>query len=94
MIYAQAGGSIDPLITLAQYGILGLLLVLTATGFIWWKPSVDDLRKRLERTEQKLDRHQQIYEDIVIPTLKESNDALTRITQYLWEAGAGGRKAG
>lgn len=84
---------IDPFITLAQYGIIGLILILTAKGFIWWKPAIDRLfsqlakaEEKLEKVEAKLDAKQDIYEKVVLPTLKETGDVAKDMLDWLWEA--------
>lgn len=93
IFFAQSNTGVDPFITLAQYGILGLLIILTATGYIWWKPSVDRLfsqlakaEEKLEKVEAKLDAKQEIYETVVLPTLKETGDVAKDMLDWLWEA--------
>lgn len=88
---SAGSGSFDPLFALAQYGLLGLILILTATGYIRWKPEFTRLVEQMQRLEDKLDRHQKIYEDVVLPTLREANDNMTKINSYLWDIQ---RKAG
>jgi hypothetical protein len=76
---------LGPLTDLLQYGILGLILLLTALGKIWWWPAVRELLDRLDRTEKKLDRHQDLYETVVIPTLKDASNAIIEVNKHLWD---------
>lgn len=76
---------LEPYTQLLQYGVLGLIILLTALGKIWWWPAVRELIQRIERTEQKLDRHQDLYETVVIPTLKDASTALIEVNKHLWE---------
>lgn len=82
---AEGPGTLEPLSQLVQYGVLGLVILLTAMGKIWWWPAVRDLLERMDRTEKKLDRHQDLYETVVIPTLKDASAALTEVNKHLWE---------
>jgi hypothetical protein len=84
MWLAQAGSDIEPLSQLAGYGVIGLMLILTAIGKVWWWPAVREILDRLDRTEKKLDRHQELYESVVIPTLKDAGDAITEVNKLLW----------
>lgn len=81
----QTDGTVEPISDLIQYGVIGLILLLTALGKIWWWPAVKNILDRAESLEKKLDRHQNIYESIVIPALKDSGDALARSNELLWQ---------
>ena len=85
ILAAGSGSELDPIAQLAGYGVIGLMLLLTAMGKVWWSPAVDDIKNRLLRTEQKLDRHQELYESVVIPTLKDASEALIEVNKYLFE---------
>lgn len=52
----------DPVATLFQYGIVGMILILLLTGNLWPKPAVEQMMKKQEE-ERKL------WIDQIIPTM-------------------------
>lgn len=84
MWVADTTTDLGPLTQLTGYGVIGLILLLTAMGKVWWYPAVKDILERLDRTERKLDRHQELYESVVIPTLKDASDAIVEVNKLLW----------
>ncbi len=43
----QSGAGTDPL-ALAQWGVLGVILLAIITGYLWPKPAVDEMQKRYD----------------------------------------------
>jgi hypothetical protein len=64
-------------ITLAQYGVLGLVVIALLLGWLWARPAVDRLIKDKERAEHQRDEMLKVYEDRVLPVLTQ----LTQLTQ-------------
>lgn len=54
--------TVDP-ISWLQYGILGVVLVMLLTGWLWAKPAVDDMQKR-HAEERKL------WEERILPAME------------------------
>lgn len=72
-ILAQASGSSSgqsPLDFL-QYGVLGLVIVAILFGWLWAKPSVDQLKADKDKTEVQRDALMDAYETQIIPVLAE-----------------------
>lgn len=70
---AQASGSSSgqsPLDFL-QYGVLGLVIVAILFGWLWAKPSVDQLKADKDNTEVQRDALIDAYETQIIPVLAE-----------------------
>lgn len=70
---AQASGSSSgqsPLDFL-QYGVLGLVIVAILFGWLWAKPSVDQLKADKGKTEVQRDALIDAYETQIIPVLAE-----------------------
>lgn len=73
----EASPVTDPVITLVQYGLLGIILMLLLMGYLWPKPAVEQMMKRQEE-ERKL------WVDQIIPTMNrlsvnlETNNTLLR----------------
>lgn len=68
---------------LVQFGVLGVMLGLVALGVFWPKPSVDDLLKRLERTEGQRDALIETYQAEIIPALRDANRGTTKAVTAL-----------
>src|SRR5688572_19925778 len=73
---AQTPSQSDPLAYAAQYGVLGLVLIMLMTGYLWAKPSVDEMRNRQE-AERKL------WKDEVIPAIKTLTSELQGVRREL-----------
>lgn len=65
----------DPL-SFLQYGILGLILILLLTGWLWAKPAVEELQKR-HAEERKL------WEERILPQLSKLSDGLEENSKLL-----------
>lgn len=48
----EAAPVYDPVI-FVQYGVLGVILVMMLTGWLWPKPAIEEMRKQMEQ-ERKL----------------------------------------
>jgi hypothetical protein len=57
-VFAQTGGT-DPFIDLAQYGILGLVVMGFILGWIWPRPAVDRMIEANEALLARLEKRQQ-----------------------------------
>ncbi len=53
MIPMDAVPTTDPS-SFIQWGVLGVVLFMLLTGWLWAKPAVDDLRKRLADAEERI----------------------------------------
>lgn len=61
-LLASDAPSVDPL-NFIQYGILGIILFMLLTGWLWAKPAVDDMRERHE-ADRKL------WEERILPVME------------------------
>ncbi len=80
-----AGG--DPILTLVNLGIAGVIIIGMLTGRIWPQPGVRKLeeqvereRARAERAEAQRDALIATYEDRVLPVLAEGSAAAKRMS--------------
>lgn len=73
------GGSAGFIIQVAQYGVLGLIVIGFLVGWIWPKPSVDKLLADHSRLQVQVEELTRTYQAEVIPTLVRANDVLTRM---------------
>ncbi len=66
----------DAWLSLSQYGLLGAILIMLLTGWLWAKPAIDDLQKR-----HAADRA--LWEGRVVPLLERLELALEVNTREL-----------
>lgn len=69
----------DPLSGLLQYGVLGLVIVALLLGWLWPRPSVDQLRKDKEAAETRAERAE-AQRDALASQLREALPVLTETT--------------
>lgn len=67
-LLAQTAGGTDPL-PLVGYGALGIIVLAAFAGYIWFKPAVDELRKRAEKAEAQRDLLLDVLTKEVTPVL-------------------------
>jgi hypothetical protein len=81
----------DPLPGLVQYGVLGLVIVALLLGWLWPKPSVEQLRRDKEAAEKRAERAEQQRDDLArelqstLPVLNETTAACKRMLPLLQE---------
>ena len=66
---------------LAQYGILGLLVMALIFGKVVPGYVVDQKDKRIEKLEAKVESYETAMQERVLPALIKSTDTLARLTQ-------------
>jgi hypothetical protein len=66
---------VDPL-SFVQYGILGVILIMLLTGWLWAKPAVEEMQKR-HAEERKL------WEDRILPTMERLSRELDKNAQEM-----------
>jgi uncharacterized membrane protein len=72
----DSGGNsftLDPT-SLIQFGILGIILLLILFGYLWAKPSVDQLQKDKAAAEKSRDEMVALMSTEVLPLLSETKD--------------------
>lgn len=62
------------LTSLIQYGVLGVVLILVLFGYLWAKPSVDRVLEDKAKVEKQRDDLLDLYQNEVIPVLREVKD--------------------
>lgn len=67
MVFAQN----DPT-DLVQFGVLGVVLLLVLLGWLWAKPSVDQLKADKARVEAQRDALVEAYQTEIIPILRDA----------------------
>lgn len=75
----SAGGTPDggsQIVELAQYGVLGLVVLGFIFGWIVPKPTHDAVRRDLEKREAQLDALVATYEKEIIPVLSAVNEKI------------------
>lgn len=77
---AEAGGA-DQILSLLNYGVLGVVVIASAFGWVEWKPTVSRLLNEIERQHTQIDSLVKVYEDKVIPLLTEANRVLSKIAE-------------
>lgn len=78
---AAADTGIDQIITLANYGVLGLIVLSAALGFVEFRPSITRLIKENDRQHAQIDGLVKTYEERVIPVLVSANEMLARLAE-------------
>ena len=80
---AAAGDTagIDQVIQLVNYGVLGIIVIGAATGFVEFKPSVSRLVRYKDRQHTQIDSLVKTYEERVIPVLVSANEMLARLAE-------------
>lgn len=72
--------------SLIQFGVLGVILMLVLLGFLWAKPSVDEIKAQVivertgrEKAEGQRDALIETYGQEILPALREANLGATRV---------------
>lgn len=78
-------GASDPILTLVQYGALGLVVVALLVGWLWARPAVQQLIKDKERAEDQRDELLKQYEEKVLPVVSENTRAARQLSPLLEE---------
>lgn len=81
MVLAQTSGGADQILTLINYGVLGLVVIASAFGWIEWKPTISRLLSEIDRQHKQIDSLVKVYEDKVIPLLTEANRTLSKLAE-------------
>lgn len=76
-----AGSPLD----FVQYGVLGLIIVALLLGWLWAKPSVDQLRADKERAEAQRDALMETMQEKVLPALAKSSQVNEAMRPVLGE---------
>jgi hypothetical protein len=79
LIAQQAASGIDPIMTLVQYGALGLVVIALLAGWLWAKPAVEQLRRDKDKAEAQRDKLIELMTTQVIPVIGDS----VRATGYM-----------
>lgn len=78
MMLGIEGSGGDNVLTLAQYGFLGLLLLLLISGKLRHEREVVDREHIIERQQAQLDSLIAVYQGEVIPTMVRTAEILAR----------------
>lgn len=83
VVAADAGSNFgfDQIIQLVNYGVLGIIVVGAATGFVEFKPSVSRLVRDNDRQHIQIESLVKTYEERVIPVLVSANEMLARLAE-------------
>jgi hypothetical protein len=82
---------VDPLPGLIQYGVLGLVIIALLLGWLWPKPSVEQLRRDKQAAEDRATRAEQQRDELArelrtaLPILNETTTACKRMLPLLQE---------
>lgn len=75
----------NPLLTLLNYGVLGVVVIALVVGWLWAKPAVDKLIADKTTAEKQRDDLLKVFEEKVIPALLDSNKASEALKPVLLE---------
>lgn len=71
---------------LIQFGVLGVILMLVLMGFLWPKPSVEEIKAQVvvertakEKAEGQRDALIETYQKEIIPAMRDANAGATRV---------------
>jgi hypothetical protein len=67
----------DPLGIILQYGVLGIVLIMLLTGYLWPKPAVDEIKKQCADDAARHAAEKETWADQILPLL-EANSRLLR----------------
>jgi hypothetical protein len=90
-VIAQTAPAIDPLPSLVQYSVLGLVIIALLLGWLWPRPSVEQLRKDKQAAEERAARAEQQRDELArelaaaLPVLNETTTACRRMLPLLQE---------
>lgn len=74
----------NPIIdALMGFGVIGIVLVLAAFGYIWFKPGVDQLKEDKKLLQAANAEYAAMFKDQVIPLLGEAARAMTTMAASL-----------
>lgn len=88
---------------LINYGSLGIVVLAAATGFIYFKPHVDQLRDslvdcrnelrearvELKEARDEIRKDAEIMREVLMPAVTQSTAMIQRIQDELWRWGRG-----
>lgn len=64
----------------------GSVVLLALFGWIWFKPGVSDLQARLLKTEAQRDALIEVYQDEIMPALRDATLGVSRTVDVVEEA--------
>lgn len=64
----------------------GAIVILALLGYVWFKPAVKSLMERMEKAEAQRDALIEVYQDEIIPALRDANAGATRQADVLERA--------
>lgn len=73
--FLETAPTSDPL-SFIQYGILGIILMLILTGYLWPKPAVDELKKNHEVERQEWNNILKPSLVTILAEVKEANSGI------------------
>lgn len=77
MVLEAAPVTSDPIGIILQYGVLGLVLMMLLTGYLWPKPAVDEIKKQCADDAARHDAEKAVWTEQLKPLL-ETNTRLLR----------------
>jgi hypothetical protein len=79
MIAQSVGGGSLPIPTWIGELAFGAVVILALLGYIWFKPAVSSLMERIEKAEGQRDSLIEVYQDEIIPALRDVTVAAAKI---------------
>lgn len=89
--YAATSDPAGSILDFAKYGILGLVLLAIVGGWLWAKPSVDQLKADKGLAEARADKMQETVE-LAVPALAEAAKAFKDVAPLVESARDQGRR--
>lgn len=70
-------------LSFAQFGVLGLIVVALLAGWLWPKPGVDRLQRDLDRSLEQGERDAAFLRDVAMPAITQNLDLQRDVQQLL-----------
>lgn len=64
----------------------GAVVILALLGYVWFKPAVKTLLERIEKAEAQRDALIEVYQDEVIPALRDANVGVVEVVGVVKDA--------
>lgn len=79
MLTPLLAAELDPANHLIDFGVLGIIVVLFIFGYLIAKPTYDQARRDKERAEAQRDALIKVYEEQVIPVMRETAEVVVPV---------------
>jgi hypothetical protein len=88
-----ADQAVEPtsLFTWVQFGVTGLVIVAALSGWIWFRPAVEELQRTLtecradlRQAREELKQQAELTREILVPAVVKSSELIQRVADEIW----------